>query len=243
MASVNNEKEIEIASPGYRLAHGLNLVLITLLAITGAMLLFPELMSWLSYAVGAPLAAFLGSPYPTSVGEELARASHRFLGEIWGLFLIVYVIYLLAFRRIHVFDALRKPLGQQIREAKALANHYVFGKPLPDDVAKNLDRHNVLVAYMAIVLVVGIVLLSISGVLMVYSNYLGLSETVFRYMLLLHDLGFYLVLLFIFLHLFASLHPANRPLLSAMFGYGKVALEWAQKHMPNYLKHVKRSGS
>lgn len=241
MASINNEKEIEVASLGYRLAHGLNLVLITLLAITGSMLLFPELMSWMSYAVGAPLAALLGSPYPVSVGEELARSSHRFLGEIWGVLLIVYAVYLLAFRRIHVFDALRKPLSQQIREAKALANHYVFGKPLPEDVAKSLERHNVLAAYITIVLVVGIVLLSISGVLLVYSNALGLSVAVFRDLLMLHDIGFYLVLLFIFFHLFAVLHPASRPLLNAMFGYGKVALEWAQRHMPNYLKHVKRS--
>jgi formate dehydrogenase subunit gamma len=46
------------------------------------MLLFPDLMSRLSYAVGAPLAASLGNPYPVSVGEELARTSHRFLADL-----------------------------------------------------------------------------------------------------------------------------------------------------------------
>ncbi|AEA12708.1 Formate dehydrogenase gamma subunit [Thermoproteus uzoniensis 768-20] len=243
MDSVNSEKEIEVASLGYRLAHQINLVLITLLAVTGAMLLFPDLMSWLSYAVGAPLAAFLGNPYPVSVGEELARTSHRFLGELWGVFLIVYAIYLLAFRRIRVFDALKKPIGQQIREAKALAGHYIFGRPLPDDVARELERHNVLVAYMAVLLVLGILLLSASGVLMVYSSVLGLSEDVYRLLLFLHDLGFYITLLFIFAHLFAVLHPTNRPLLIAMFGQGKAAAEWVQKHMPKFLRHVKGGSS
>ena len=244
MSSVNSEKEeVEVASMGYRISHQINLVLITLLAITGSMLLFPGLMSWLSYAVGAPLAAFLGSPYPVSVGEELARTSHRFLADVWGVFLIVYAIYLLVFRRIHVFDALRKPLGDQIREARALADHYILGKPLPDDVASSLERHNVLVAYMTVVLVVGIVLLSASGVLMVYSTYLGLTEGSYRLLLLLHDLGFYLALLFIFAHLFAVLHPSNRPLLVAMFSYGRIPLEWARRHMPRYLRHVKGGGS
>jgi len=70
MSSVNSEKEeVEVASMGYRISHQINLVLITLLAITGSMLLFPGLMSWLSYAVGAPLAAFLGSPYPVLRGR------------------------------------------------------------------------------------------------------------------------------------------------------------------------------
>ncbi|CCC81841.1 cytochrome b/b6 domain-containing protein [Thermoproteus tenax] len=245
MSSVNYEKknieEVEVISVGYKVAHSLNLVLFTLLAVTGAMLLFPDLMSWLSYAVGAPLASLLGNPYPVSIGEELARTSHRFLGELWGLFLIIYAIYLLAFKRIRVFDALKRPLGQQIREARALVDHYVFGKPLPNDVAENLERHNVLVAYMAIELVASILLLSISGVLMVYANILGLTIDEYRILLLLHDLGFYLGLIFIFAHLFAVLHPTNRPLLLAMFGYGKIPLSWAQRHMPKYLKYVKRS--
>ncbi|MEZ0248102.1 MAG: cytochrome b/b6 domain-containing protein, partial [Thermoproteus sp.] len=171
------------------------------MAITGSLLLFPELMSWLSYAVGVPLAAAMGVSNPVSIGEELARTSHRFLGVIYGLFLIVYAIYLLAFRRIRAFDALKKPLGKQIREASALLRHYTTGEPLPDDVASELERHNVLVAYMVIILVLGLVLLSISGVLLAYSDALSLTIGQYRILLLLHDLGFYLSLIFVFLHL------------------------------------------
>ncbi|MEL9991221.1 MAG: cytochrome b/b6 domain-containing protein [Thermoproteus sp.] len=241
MSSVKSEEEIEVASIGYKIAHTLNLVLFTLMAITGSMLLFPALMSWLSYAVGVPLAAAMGVSNPVTIGEELARTSHRFLGEIYGLFLIVYAIYLLAFRRIRMFDALKKPFSKQMREASALLRHYTTGEPLPDDVANELERHNVLVAYMTILLVIGLVLLSISGVFLAYSNALGLTIDQYRIFLLLHDIGFYLSLIFVFLHLFASLHPANRPLLVAMFGYGKVPVEWAKKNMAKYLSRVQKT--
>ncbi|MGC8582931.1 MAG: hypothetical protein ACP5KY_03630 [Thermoproteus sp.] len=71
-------------------------------------------------------------------------------------------------------------------------------------MARELERHSVLVAYMAVLPVLGILPPSASGVLMVYSSALGLSEDVYRLLLLLHDLGFYLTLLFIFAHLFAG---------------------------------------
>jgi formate dehydrogenase subunit gamma len=230
------QEEVEVASVGYRVAHAVNLGLITFLAITGLMLLFPNLMDWLTYAVGVPIASYLGTPSPISAGAAFAMSAHVFVGELWGLFLIVYVIYLLAFRRIRVFDALRKPLSQQWREAKALFHHYTLGRPIPKDVAESLDRHNVLVAYTVIILVVGIILLSISGVLMAYRYILNLGPGEFGLLLLLHDVGFYLVLIFIYLHLFASLHSTNRPLLLAMFGVGKVPLRWAEENMPRYLR-------
>lgn len=40
MSNVKTVNEIEIISVGYRIAHQLNIVLFTILAITGSMLLF-----------------------------------------------------------------------------------------------------------------------------------------------------------------------------------------------------------
>ncbi|MEM1597301.1 MAG: cytochrome b/b6 domain-containing protein [Pyrobaculum sp.] len=233
MSSVNS-KEIEVASVGYKIAHHLNIVLFTLLAITGSLLLFPDLLSWFVYAFGYPLASLLGTP-PVSTGAELARTSHRFLGIIWGVFLLVYAIYLIAFRRVEVLRPLGKPLRRQVAEAAALVKHYTLGTPLPKDVAEQLDRHNVLVAYMTMLLFIGVAMLSGSGVAIVYKDYLGLTTNDVRFLLLVHDLGFYLSLLFVFAHLYATLHPSNRPLLLAMFGYGKVSLEWARSHMARYV--------
>lgn len=226
--------EVEVASASYRIFHHVNLALFTILAVTGGALLFSEFTWWLMAAVGAPLAGVLGLD-PVAAGGMLFRTSHRFLSHVWGAVLIVYAIYLLAFRRVEVFKPLKKPLKMQIREAKALAAKYLLGREIPSDVASNLDRHNVMVAYMSLVLLIGLALLSISGVALVYQDVLGLTPTQAMLMLLLHDVGFVLSLLFVALHLFAVLHPANRPLLLAMFGSGKVDAKWAEKHMFKYV--------
>ncbi|ACB39305.1 cytochrome b/b6 domain-containing protein [Pyrobaculum neutrophilum] len=227
--------KVEVVSIGYRIAHHWNLLLFTVLAITGGALFAIEVLAPLVYAVGAPLAAAVGTDAVTA-GAQLLRTSHRFLGHIWGALLLVYAVNLLFFRKVRIFDALRKPLGRQIREAKALAGHYLLGRPLPEDVKASMERHNVFVAYMALLLIASVVLLSISGVALVYRDALGLSVEEARLMLLLHDVGFALGLLFVALHVFAVLHPANRPLLNAMFGDGTIPLDWAKTHMPNYLR-------
>lgn len=234
MSNLDNVNEVEVVSIGYRIAHHLNVVLFTILALTGAILLFPDIFAPLTYVIGAPLASALGLP-PVTVGAELARTSHRFLGFIWGALLVVYGLNLVLFRKVTVFAPLRKPLSHQLREAKAIIRHYIAGKPLPSEVESELHRHNVLVSYMTILLAVGISLLAISGVLLVFAPVLGIAPSAVALLLLLHDVGFYLSLLFLLGHLFASTHISNRPLLNAMFGQGKVPLWWAKKHMAKYL--------
>lgn len=234
MDKLESVKEIEVVSIGYKIAHHLNIVLYTILAVTGSILLFPDLMAALTYAIGAPLASALGLP-PVTVGAELARTSHRFLGFVWGALLIVYGLHLVIFRKVTVFAPLKKPLSQQIKEAKAIVAHYIAGRPLPKDVEAGLHRHNVLVFYLTILLVAGLALLAVTGVLLVYAPVLALSPSAVALLLLLHDVGFYLSLLFLLGHLFASTHISNRPLLEAMFGSGKVPIWWAKRHMARYL--------
>jgi len=57
-----------------------------------------------------------------------------------------------------------------------------------------------------------------------------------RVMIPLHDTGFYLSILFTLAHVFAITHHANLPILKAMFTNGRVALRWAEEHMPRYIK-------
>ncbi|MEM0484902.1 MAG: cytochrome b/b6 domain-containing protein [Pyrobaculum sp.] len=226
--------KIEIISIGYKIVHHWNLLLFTVLAITGGVLFSIEVTSWFAYIIGSPLSTVLGTD-PVTAGVQLLRTSHRFIGFIWGALLITYGIYLLAFRRVEIFKPLARPLSKQMAEAKALIRHYLTGRPLPPDVEKELERHNVLVSYMAILLIVSIIFLSASGVLLVYKDALGISAATASWLVLLHDIGFALGLLFVAFHLFAVTHPSNRPLLVAMFGDGKAELSWVQKHMPKYL--------
>lgn len=226
--------KIEIISIGYKIAHNWNLILFTILAITGGVLFSIEITSWFAYLVGTPLSTLTGTD-PVTAGVQLLRTSHRFIGFIWGALLITYGIYLLAFRRVEIFKPLARPFSKQIAEAKALVGHYLAGRPLPPEVEKELERHNVLVSYMALLLLLSIILLGVSGVLLVYRDALGITATTASWLVLLHDIGFALGLLFVAFHLFAVTHPSNRPLLVAMFGDGKAELGWLQKHMPKYL--------
>ncbi|MEM4971461.1 MAG: cytochrome b/b6 domain-containing protein [Sulfolobales archaeon] len=233
---MGEEREIEILGMGTRIAHTLQLIFFTLLVLTGLVLLSIELFAWIVYPIGVPLAPIVGLSQETgavTVGVEVARAIHRFTGPLWGALLIVYGIYLVITRKILVFEPLKKPLRQQIREAIALLNHYALGKPLPRDVEENLDRHNVLVSYLTVVLIIAFILVGGSGAAMIYLN---LTPDQHRIMLLLHDIGFYLSILFTLAHIFAVTHPNNIPILKAMFTNGRVALRWAEQHMPRYIR-------
>ncbi|MEZ0346122.1 MAG: cytochrome b/b6 domain-containing protein [Infirmifilum sp.] len=234
---MSEEKKIEVMSLSYRLVHTHNLHFIAFLTITGVILLLPNLFGWLAQAIGMPLATYLGTP-PESAGASLALVLHVAIGFLWGAMLILYALYLLYTRNIRVFDSLKKPLGKQIREAKALAGRYMLGKPIPPEVLEEMERHNVLVAYTFIILLVGVILVSISGVALAFRNYLPVET--FRTMLLMHDVGFGLIMLFLLLHLYASLHPANRPVLHAMFTDGMMTIKELEEHMKSYLKRFSK---
>ncbi|QOJ78921.1 cytochrome b/b6 domain-containing protein [Infirmifilum lucidum] len=233
---MSEEKRVEIISLSYRLVHAHNLHLWSFLAVSGAVMLAIQYFSWLAYAVGYPAAVLLRldpAVDAVTLGVQILRILHRILGVLWGIMIIVYGIYLVGFRKLEVLRPLRKPLKEQVAEVKALAGRYILGKPLPKEVEEKLDRHNVFVAYLALLLAVAFALLAFSGASMVF---LPLTIEQYRLMLLLHDIGFYLSLLFVYLHLFASLHPANAPILRAMFRDGTVTLEEAKQHMPQWLK-------
>jgi formate dehydrogenase subunit gamma len=228
-------KVLEVISNSYRIAHSHNLHLWSFLAVTGGTLMAIELFSPLAYLAGLPLAPLLGVD-PVTAGVQLLRVLHRVFGVIWGLLLIVYGCFLVCFGKLEVLKPLRKPLKEQIAEAKALAGMYLLGRPLPKEVEEKLDRHNVFVAYLAVLLAISFILLAASGVGLMFRYSLGLSAEQAALLLLLHDLGFGLSMLFVLLHLYAAFHPANRPLLDAMFSDGRVPLEWAEKHMPAFLR-------
>ncbi len=237
---MNEEREVEVMSLSYRVIHAANLILFVSLMVSGTMLYALEATSWFAYGIGQPLTSLLGSNTdPVVAGVQWARTWHRVVGIAWGVMITIYAIYTVLFSRVSVFDGLRKPFRQQLKEAKALAKMYALGEPLPDDVKRNMGRHNVFVGYLFIILLVAVILLSVSGVLLVYAEPLALSTSSIRLMYLLHDIGFALSILFFLLHTFAVLMPQNRPLLIAMFSSGRIPVRWLREHMPLYIREGK----
>ncbi|MEN2999853.1 MAG: cytochrome b/b6 domain-containing protein [Acidilobaceae archaeon] len=237
---MEEDRKIELLTAGYRTWHLANLTMFALLFTTGLLFVALPWTSWLAYAVGTPLATLSGldpETYAVTAGVQLLRTLHRLLGLIWGGVIIAYFLYLLLSGRIVIYRALMKPLGVQLREAFYVAKVYTVGGEIPEDVRKHMHRHNVLAVYANSLLVLGFVMLGISGVsLMLLSH----SEVeLHRLMIVLHNLGFYTIMLFVMSHIFASLHPRNFWLASAMFGNGMVSEKHAREDMPAYFAEKK----
>lgn len=175
--------------------------------------------------------------YAVTAGVQLLRILHRFFGLIWGGVIIAYFLYLLLSGRIVIHKALMKPLGVQLREAFYVAKVYTVGGEIPEDVRRHMHRYNVLAVYTNALLVIGFVLLGISGVSIML---LSPSEVeLHRIMIVLHNLGTYVITLFAMGHVFATLHPRNFWLASAMFGNGMVSEKHAREDMPAYFAEKK----
>lgn len=233
------EKKIELLSAGYRTWHLANLIMFSLLLVTGLSLIALPWLSWLAYAVGTPLATLSGldpDAYAVTAGVQLFRTLHRLFGPIWGAVTIAYFLYLLLSNRIVIHRALLKPIGVQLREAFYVAKAYSIGGEIPEDVRRHMHRHNVLAVYANAFLVIGFVLLGISGISIMFFTPAG---DLHRLMIVIHNIGFYSIMLFVLSHIFASLHPRNFWLASAMFGNGMVSEKHAREDMPAYFNEKK----
>ena len=169
------------------------------------------------------VGSFPGSPQ-TLLHIELGIASIVVLGG--------YGVYLLAIRQVRLFDGLRKPISDQIREAKAILVNYVASVSIPLNIRRGLARYNVLASYVTIMLAIGFGELAISGVSLMF---LAPGAAMFDSMLGIHIFGVGLVALFFLFHFFAVLSGENRPLLRAVFTNGKVPLNWALDPMTKFL--------
>lgn len=78
---------------------------------------------------------------------------------------------------------------------------------------------------------IGLLLLGISGLPMVFLN-IGYEYRAL--LLLIHEIGFLLVLIPIVGHFMLAINPVNWPVLKAMFTNGQVPQRWAEKHHPGW---------
>lgn len=226
-------RRIRIMDLGYRISHLVNLILFISLIVSGLMVFASDATSWIALAIGQPLSTLEGvNADPVVVGVQWARTWHRVVGLAWGAFLAVYLVYYILFnRKLHILRAVAKGVGAQLREAATLIRHYATGRPLPPEVKARMGRYNVLAGWLFIMLLASVILLSISGVALLYKEQLGLQLSTVRLMYMLHDIGFVLALAFLLLHTYAALHPSNRPLLRAIFTSGEVPEDWAREHL------------
>jgi len=78
---------------------------------------------------------------------------------------------------------------------------------------------------------IGLILLGVSGIPIVLLN-IGYEYRSLP--MLIHDIGFILVIIPIAGHFMLAINPVNWPTLKAMFIDGYVPKEWALKHHPSW---------
>jgi formate dehydrogenase subunit gamma len=162
---------------------------------------------------------------------------HIDFGILSGIALAVYCIFLTFKGRVRLFDALRNPVPNQIKEASAILGSYLSGSPFPEDVKQVMGRHNILATYASLGLGLSFIPLTIGGIAL---TLVQRGTSIYEEMKLLHVFGVGLIALFFLVHLFAVSNRDNRPLLRAVFSNGRVSLEWAREHIPAYLRRLQR---
>ena len=182
------------------------------------------------------LTGFLG-PRSFNLGQPFL-SFHIDFGILSGVVLAIYCIFLTAKGRVRLFDALRNPISNQIKEASAILGSYLGGSPYSEDVKQGMGRHNILATYASLGLGLSFIPLTFGGIALILVQR---GTSLYEEMKLLHVFGVGLIALFFLVHLFAVSNRDNRPLLRAVFSNGRVSLEWAREHIPAYLRKLQKN--
>lgn len=214
------DREVEVASLSYRIVHIVVAILLVALITTGLIVGETQGRKGI-HRGGGNLVAFPPGGLHTALGVALFATAAG------------YTAFLAVARRIRIFDGIRRPISRQVSEAIGVIRHYITGAPLPDEI----ERHNVLASYLTLFLAGALSAQLASGAVMAFGRGV-FSRDVLRIAGEVHEVGWILILVFVVFHIFAVLHPSNRPLLKAMFGNGRVPIDWARRHMPGYLRRL-----
>jgi len=202
--------------------HALFALSFMLLMITGSFLFVPQFQA---FAVGA--------------AGEAARFLHR-VGAI-GL-IVALLAYLVLAPRDFMAD-LRTILSWSRADFKWLigaATRYYWGGEkgdLPDE-----DRYNPGQKMYALVQVVSIALMLVTGLLMWFGA-ASISAGLFRASVIVHDISAIVAVLVFVAHLYmTTLHPMTKECISAMVT-GEVTEQYAREHHPKWYADVTREAS
>ncbi len=121
------------------------------------------------------------------------------------------------------------PGWSDIRKAIIVAAHWLrLTKKYPE-----IGFHHPMEKLLLLTVHIGLILLGISGIPMAL---LQVGPEYHALLLLIHDIGFLMVIIPITGHFMLAINPVNWETLRAMFTDGKVSVEWAKHHHPGWLK-------
>ena len=163
--------------------------------LTGLPLILPEYFKWLGYLFG-------GWVWDLTTGLEITRMVHRASGVLIVILGILYFIRY--FYRPGTWDIAWKK--GDFERLKRLLAHYTKGEHVDFDKYNPGEK-----LYFWLAVIPAGLLLGISGLILILKDLTYIPQSWWSTALLAHDLGFWIILIAVLVHVyFAAIFPPNR---------------------------------
>jgi len=201
--------------------------------ITGLPLINQDLFWWITYGIGYPFYKAFPGYTPISAGVLIANWIHRASAFILAPLIIIYVI-------AEIFRIKKWEFGPTEYSSKAfregvknLIDYYLFKRRV------KFGKYNLGQKLWVIGVIIGLTWMYITGTILWFQ--FGLSKEIIHNILILHDIGFYLAIIGLLVHIYlAAGIPEHRPMVTAMFRTGSIPEEFAKEHHPLYYEKIRR---
>jgi len=201
--------------------------------ITGLPLISQDLFWWIAYGIGYPFYKAFPGYTPISAGVLIANWVHRASAFILIFLIAIYVIAELFRIRKWEFGPVEWSFKALKEGFDSLLNYYLFKKHV------KFGKYNLGQKLWIIGVVIGLIWMYITGTILWLQ--FGLSKEIIHNILILHDIGFYLAVIGLLVHVYlATGIPEHRPMVTAMFRTGSIPEAFAKDHHPLYYEKIRK---
>ncbi len=197
---------------------------VAVFVVTGLPLISRDWFWWVAVVLGSPLEALGVGGDLVTVGLQVARWLHRLAALGLAVILVPYVVAELS--RVSKWQILPEcwTLSCLARAVKALVDYYLRKRSVA------FGKYNLGQKLWAWAVIVGLPLMYVTGLIMWFRDLF--SVDIQRWAHLLHDIGFFLAVILLSIHVYCALLPEHRPSLRAMFRTGELPEEYVRQHHP-----------
>ncbi len=196
--------------------------------VTGLPQVAPDAFRWLLYFFWMPFAWFSPETTYLSGGMKVAMTLHRLAGM--GLILFAIPFALRELKNIGKWQIW--PEGGPGEGIAELMKHYISFKP------GRFGKYNIGQKLLAWATIFATALMIITGLILMFKDVF--SPNAWRWARFLHDIGFFVFVILLPVHIYMALHPLNRPGFRAMFETGTLPEDYVKSHHPLWWEKLSR---
>jgi len=204
--------------------------------ITGLPLINQDLFWWIAYGIGYPFYKAFPGYTPISAGILIANWVHRASAFILAPLLVIYAVAELFRIKRWEFGPTEFSLNALKNGINSLLDYYLFKKHV------RFGKYNLGQKLWIIGVILGLIYMYITGTILWLQ--FGLPKEVLHNILILHDIGFYIAVIGLAVHIYlAAGIPEHKPMVTAMFRTGSIPEDFAREHHPLFYEKIKNEES